>query len=75
MSFNLKISCILGGARFLQTLNISVARMLLFLSWTETKPLFSKKALKSDSHFAKKIFLYASMIVLQKWWKILFVSS
>ena len=44
-SFNLKISCIWGGARFSLTLNISVARILTFLSWIETEPSFSKSEL------------------------------
>ena len=30
-------------------------------------PLFSKNALKLDSHFPKKTFLFASMIARQKW--------
>ena len=31
--------------------------------------------LKSDSHLPKKNFLFDSMIVLQKWWKMFFISS
>ena len=44
-------------------------------SYNETK--FSKKTnkLKSDSHLPKTIFWFASMIALQKWWEMLFISS
>ena len=31
--------------------------------------------LKSGSHLPKKAFLFASVIALQKWWKMLFISS
>ena len=31
--------------------------------------------LKSDSHLPKKKFLFDSMIVFQKWWKMFFISS
>ena len=48
---------------------------------TFTEDVFNRKlhffcaVLKSDSHLPKKFFLLASMIALQKWWKILFISS
>ena len=32
-------------------------------------------SLKPDSHLSKKILLFASWIALQKWWKMLFISS
>ena len=31
--------------------------------------------LKSDSHLPKSFLLFASMIALQKWWKMFFISS
>ena len=34
-----------------------------------------KELLKSDSHLPKNSLLFASMIALQKWWKMLFISS
>ena len=38
-------------------------------------PHQNKKPLKSDSNLLKKNLLFASMIALQKWWKMLFISS
>ena len=41
------------------------------------RPLFTPQpiiSLKSDSHLSKKMFLFASMIALQKWWKMFFIS-
>ena len=37
--------------------------------------LIFKKVLKSDSHLLKTFFWFASVIALQKWWKMLFISS
>ena len=46
---------------------INAVTLLIYKLWTE--------CLKSDSHLPKKFVLFASMIALQKWWKMLFIPS
>ena len=40
-----------------------------------TETLADLVSLKLNSDLPKKILLFASMIALQKWWKMLFISS